>query len=74
MTTVANFIAYMSSKLNKAQRNYSIAELECYAAILSITKFRNYLEGMPFNVITVYASLKWLISQKTYQIDLRDGV
>jgi len=31
-------IAYMSAKLNKAQRNYSITELECYAAILSITK------------------------------------
>jgi len=26
----------MSAKLNKAQRNYSISELECYATILSI--------------------------------------
>ncbi|XP_043063191.1 uncharacterized protein LOC122319659 [Drosophila yakuba] len=41
-------IAYMSAKLNNAQRNYSITELECYAAILSITKFRAYVEGMPF--------------------------
>jgi len=33
-------IAYMLAKLNKAQRNYSITELECHAAILSITKVR----------------------------------
>jgi len=42
-------IAYISAKLNKAQRNYSITELECYAAILSITKFRAYVDGMPFS-------------------------
>jgi len=57
-------IAFMSAKLNKAQRNYSITKLECYAAILSITKFRAYVNGMPFKVITDHASLKWLMSQK----------
>ncbi|KAH8346282.1 hypothetical protein KR084_003528, partial [Drosophila pseudotakahashii] len=57
-------IAYMSAKLNKAQRNYSITELECYAAILSISKLRPYVERMPFKVITDYASLKWLMGQK----------
>jgi len=48
----------MSAKLKKAQRNYSITELECYAAILSITKFRAYVDGMPFKVITDPAILK----------------
>ncbi|XP_052858196.1 uncharacterized protein LOC128265978 [Drosophila gunungcola] len=57
-------IAYISSKLDKAQRNYSITELECLAAILSIRKFRPYVEGMPFKVITDHASLKWLMGQK----------
>jgi len=60
-------IAYMSAKLNKAQRNYSIysiTKLEFYAAILSITKFRAYVEGMPFKVITDHASLKWMMGQK----------
>jgi len=57
-------IAFVSAKLNKAQPNYSITELECYAAILSITKFRAYVDGMPFKVITDHASLKWLMSQK----------
>jgi len=51
-------IAYMSAKLNKAQRNYSITELESYAAILSITKFRACVDDMPFKVITDHASLK----------------
>lgn len=56
-------IAYMSTKLNKAQRNYSVTELECYAAVLSVKKFRPYIEGLPFTIITDHASLKWLMSQ-----------
>jgi len=57
-------IVYMSAKLIKAQLIYSITELECYAAMLSITKFRAYVDGMPFKVITDHASLKWLMGQK----------
>lgn len=57
-------IAFMSRKLNAAQQNYSVSELECLAAILCVQKFRGYVEGMPFTVITDHASLKWLMSQK----------
>lgn len=57
-------IAYMSKKLNSAQRNYTITELECLAAVLSVKKFRGYVEGMQFKVITDHASLKWLMDQK----------
>lgn len=57
-------IAYMSQKLNGAQRNYSVTEQECLAAVLSLKKFRGYVEGMPFKVVTDHASLKWLMSQK----------
>lgn len=45
-----NPIAYMSQKLNAAQRNYSVTELECLAAVLSIKKFRAYVEGLPFTL------------------------
>jgi hypothetical protein len=57
-------VAYMSKRLNSAQRNYSVSELECLAAVLAIKKFRAYIEGQPFKVITDHASLKWLMTQK----------
>lgn len=57
-------IAYLSKKLNSAQRNYSVTELECLAAILSVEKFRCYIEGMPFTIITDHASLKWLMGKR----------
>lgn len=56
-------IAYMSKKLNTAQRNYSVTERECLAAIEAIKKFRCYLELQEFEVITDHASLVWLMKQ-----------
>lgn len=56
-------IAFMSQKLNKAQRNYSVTEQECLAALLAVEKFRPYIEGYRFKIITDHASLKWLMSQ-----------
>lgn len=53
----------MSKKLNQAQRNYSITKQKCLAVMLSIKKFRAYVEGHEFTVITDHASLKWLMSQ-----------
>ena len=57
-------IAFMSQKLNKAQRNYSVTELECLAVVLAIKKYRPYVEGHKFKVITDHASLKWLMNTK----------
>lgn len=57
-------IAYMSKKLNSAQRNYSVTELECLAAVLAIKKFRGYVEGQPFTIITDHSSLKLLMDQR----------
>lgn len=54
----------MSAKLNKAQKNYSVTELECNAAVLSVKKFRPYVEGLPFTVITDHSRFKWLMDQK----------
>lgn len=56
-------IAYFSQKLNNAQSNYSITELGCLAAILSLRKFRAYVEGQAFTIITDHASLQWLVRQ-----------
>lgn len=57
-------IAFVSKKLNKAQKNYSVTEQECLAAIICINRFRPYVEGHHFTVITDHASLGWLMSQQ----------
>lgn len=57
-------IAYVSQKLNRCQRNYTVTELECMAAVVCVKRFRPYIEGLPFRIITDHASLKWLMSQK----------
>lgn len=57
-------IYYHSQKLNKAQRNYSVTELECLAAVSAVKKFRPYIEMLPFKIITDHASLRWLMGQR----------
>lgn len=54
----------MSKNLYAVQRNYSVTELECLAAILCISEFLCYVEGMAFTVVTDHASLKWLMEKK----------
>lgn len=59
-----NPIAFYSQKLNPCQRNYSVTEKECLAAVLAVKRFRPYVELMKFTIITDHASLKWLMSLK----------
>lgn len=57
-------IAYMSQKLTSAQTKYTTTEKECLAVILAVEKFRPYIEGTKFTVITDHASLLWLKNLK----------
>lgn len=41
-------LAFFSEKLNRAQRNYYVTELECYAVVVCVRKFRHYLEWYDF--------------------------
>lgn len=45
-------IAYYFEKLSNSGRNYSVTEKECLVIVKSIKKFRHYVEGVKFRIIT----------------------
>lgn len=57
-------ICFFSKKLNGAQKNYTVTELECLAVILAVEKFRPYVELHEFTIVTDHSALKWLMNQK----------
>lgn len=57
-------IYFFSSKLTTAEKNYSVTERECLAVVKAVQKFRPYVEGYEFDVITDHSSLKWLMNTK----------
>lgn len=53
-------IEYYSAKTNQAQQQYTTTEKKCLSVILSIEKFRPYIDMTHFTAVTDHASLKWL--------------
>lgn len=57
-------IAFASRGLSKAEKNYTTTEKECLACIFACEKFRGYIEGVKFTLVTDHASLKFLYKLK----------
>ena len=58
-------MAYHSTGLNPAQRNYSAGEIECWAIIAASRKFRDYLKAACKVVfISDHNPLRWLRKQR----------
>lgn len=55
-------IHYYSKKFTQQELNLTIYEKEALAVVLSIQKFRSYLEVMPFYLETDNQSLSWVLS------------
>ena len=57
-------IAYMSKALSKRHKSMSVYEKEMLALVLAIQKWRTYLLGKHFKVLTDHHSLKFLFQRK----------
>lgn len=53
-------IEFMSHKFNRAQQKYGASERELLGVLLALEKFRDYIEGVEFEVLVDNAALQFL--------------
>lgn len=57
-------VAFFSKTLNKCQRKYTTTEKELLAVIYAVEKFRCYIQGTFFKIVTDHSSLLWIQQMK----------
>jgi hypothetical protein len=60
----ARVAAFYSAKLNNAQRNYPVHEIEMLAGVETMLRHRDILQGVHFKWITDHKGLIYLLNQK----------
>jgi RNase H-like domain found in reverse transcriptase/Integrase zinc binding domain len=61
----ATVAAFYSAKLNNAQRNYPVHEIEMLAGIETMLRHKDVLQGVHFKWVTDHKGLIYLLNQKT---------
>ena len=59
-------IYYYTQSLKKSERRYGTSERECLAMVLGVKKFRSYLYGNPFTVVTDHSCLRYLFDNRDH--------
>jgi hypothetical protein len=61
----AHVVAFYSAKLNNAQRNYPVHEIEMLAGVETMLRHKDILQGVHFKWITDHKGLIYLLNQKS---------
>eukprot|EP01088_Endostelium_zonatum_P009160 TRINITY_DN2235_c0_g2_i1.p1 TRINITY_DN2235_c0_g2~~TRINITY_DN2235_c0_g2_i1.p1 ORF type:complete len:1400 (-),score=292.55 TRINITY_DN2235_c0_g2_i1:276-4475(-) len=59
-------IWFYSQRFTKTECRYGITERECLALVLAVKKFRQFIHGKPFTVVTDHSALKFLFENKNH--------
>lgn len=57
-------ISLISRGLNKAERNYTVSEIEMLSVVFALTKFREYVLGRKITIVTDHKALEFLLTSK----------